>query len=91
MVIQELNKSGIEDIWAVHDSFGVHACHADDMREIVRKTFIELHRDPLPKHINRIIKLNSDILNLKGVEEQVISKPSKDWINDVINSEYMIS
>jgi len=50
-----------------------------------------LHRDPLPKHINRIIKLNSDILNLKGVEEQVISKPSKDWINDVINSEYMIS
>lgn len=102
MVILELNKRGIEDIWSVHDSFGVHACHVEDMREIVKQTFVELHREPLDKHIENIVKLNSDIL--KSDDEQINQEGNdkiqnnstenngdSDWINEVLESEYMIS
>jgi hypothetical protein len=102
MVIRELDKRGIEDIWAVHDSFGVHACHVDEMREIVKQTFVELHREPLDKHIENIVKLNSDILksndqhiNQEGDDKiqnnSTEKKGDSDWINDVLKSEYMIS
>jgi hypothetical protein len=102
MVILELNKRGIEDIWSVHDSFGVHACHVEEMREIVKQTFVELHREPLDKHIENIVKLNSDIL--KSDDEQINQEGNdkiqnnstenngdSDWINEVLESEYMIS
>ena len=102
MVILELNKRGIEDIWSVHDSFGVHACHVEEMREIVKETFVELHREPLDKHIENIVKLNSDIL--KSGDEQINQEDNdkiqnnstenngdSDWINEVLESEYMIS
>jgi hypothetical protein len=105
MIIQELSKNEINDIWAVHDSFGVHACHVDKLRDIVKKTFVELHKDPLNVHIENIRKLNSNILkkkeqkNAKEDNENKKSGVSKDSqnnqdsfsIKEVLNSKYMIS
>ena len=105
MIIQELSKNGINDIWAVHDSFGVHACHVEKMRDIVKKTFVELHKDPLNVHIENIRKLNSNILkkkepkNAKEDNENKKSGDSNDSqnkqdffsIKEVLNSKYMIS
>ena len=31
--------------FAVHDSFGTHACDVEDMRDTVVRTFWEMHKD----------------------------------------------
>ena len=100
-VILELNKHGIEDIWTIHDSFGVHPCHVETLREIVNRTFVELHRDPLDVHLKRIIELNSDILTeefltnheefIEHFSHQETTSPQNDWINKVLGSNYLIS
>ena len=92
-VVLELDKNGKQDIWAVHDSFGVHACDIDDLRDIVRETFIEIHQDPIQVHLKRIVELNRSILEPKFVDkyiveidkeiEEINSSPNNDWINDV--------
>ena len=102
MIIQELSKNEIDDIWAVHDSFGVHACHVEEMRDIVKNTFVELHKDPLNVHIENIRKDNSNILKKNDstdtdekteVEDSDDSQNNQELfsIKDVLNSKYMIS
>tara|TARA_Y100000591_G_scaffold10760_1_gene8333 strand:- start:1023 stop:1454 length:432 start_codon:yes stop_codon:yes gene_type:complete len=100
-VVLELDKKGIQDIWAVHDSFGVHACDIEKLRDIVRRTFVEIHQDPIEVHLKRIVELNRSILEPKFVDnyiaeidkkiEQINSLPNNDWINDVLHSNYLIS
>ena len=95
-VILALEKEGIKDFWAVHDSFGVHACHIHDLREIVNQTFVDLHKEPLEHHLKKIIDLNSDILSadfLANYEEQnpLPKIDTEDWINDVLKAEFLIS
>ena len=95
-VILALEKEAIKDFWAVHDSFGVHACHIDKLRQIVKQTFVDLHKEPLEHHLKKIIDLNSDILSadfLANNKEQK-SQPkieTKDWINEVLGAEFLIS
>ena len=95
-VILALEKEEIKDFWAVHDSFGVHACHIDKLRQIVKQTFVDLHKEPLEHHLKKIIDLNSDILSadfLANNKEQK-SQPKNDtnnWINDVLEAEFLIS
>ena len=36
-------RNGVTDIWSVHDAFGCHPNHIEDMRYIVNKTFVEVH------------------------------------------------
>ena len=101
LVIIELNNHGIEDIWTIHDSFGVHPCHVEALREIVNRTFVELHRDPLVVHLKRIIELNSNILTeefftnheefIEHYSHQETKSPQNDWINEVLGSNYLIS
>ena len=102
-VILSLEKEGIKDFWAVHDSFGVHACHIDELRRIVKQTFVDLHKEPLEHHLKKIIDLNSDILSadflansadfLANYKEQNISPKNegKMRINDVLKAEFLIS
>ena len=95
-VILALEKEGINDFWAVHDSFGVHACHVEELRSTVKQTFVDLHKEPLEYHLKKIIKLNSSILSAKFLtdhDEQIESpkKHGKDWINDVLKAEFLIS
>ena len=93
-VIIELHDKGIQDIWAVHDSFGVHPRDVDTLREIVNRTFVELHSDPLETHLKRIIDLNYSILNQEYADAKIsndIKCIKKDWINKVLKANYLIS
>lgn len=93
MVILQLKSLGIHDIWAVHDSFGTHPCHVDELRSIVNSTFSELHSQPLTHHLNRIVKLNNDILKSDTLEFsklEVEDQPSG-WINRVNEAKYLVS
>ena len=100
-VVLELDKKGIQDIWAVHDSFGVHACDIEYLRDIVRETFVEIHQDPIQVHLKRIVELNRSILEPKFVDKYIVKidkeieeinrSPNNDWINNVLHSNYLIS
>lgn len=93
MIIQELYKQGVQDIWAVHDSFGVHMCHVDEMRRIVKNEFVKLHEKPLEHHIQRLIETNIDILDrskLDSLRKEIIDLED-DWIDEVNESLYFIS
>ena len=100
-VVLELDKKRIQDIWAVHDSFGVHACDIDKLREIVNRTFVEIHQDPIQVHLKRIVELNRSILEPKFVDnyiakidkeiEEINRLPNNDWIDDVLHANYLIS
>ena len=70
-VVLELDKNGKHDIWAVHDSFGVHACDIDELREIVNRTFVEIHQDPIQVHLKRIVELNRSILKPEFVDKYI--------------------
>ena len=37
-------RNGVTDIWSVHDAFGCHPNHMEDLRFIVNKTFVEIHQ-----------------------------------------------
>ena len=100
-VVLELDKEGKQDIWAVHDSFGVHACDIDKLIEIVNRTFVEIHQDPIQVHLKRIVELNRSILEPKFVDNYIAEKdkeierrnssPNDFMINDVLKSKYLIS
>ena len=100
-VVLELDKKRIQDIWAVHDSFGVHACNIKKLQDIVRRTFIEIHQDPIEVHLKRIVELNRSILEPEFVDNYIAkidkeielrnSSPNDFKINDVLGSKYLIS
>lgn len=47
-VVQRLYNKGITDMMMIHDSYGVHACHVDEMQKVIREEFVRLHEeDPL--------------------------------------------
>ena len=43
MVVKALSRNGVTDIWSVHDAFGCHPNHIDDLRLIVNTTFAQVH------------------------------------------------
>jgi hypothetical protein len=100
-VVLELDKKEIQDIWAVHDSFGVHACNIDQLLKIVKETFVEIHKDPIEVHLKRIVELNRSILEPKFFDkyivkidkeiEEINSSPNNNWINAVKKAKYLIS
>ena len=94
-VIIALHDQGISDIWAVHDSFGVHPCHVEQLRNIVNETFVHLHRESFESHLSRIIKLNLPLLEQEFSVEDFFKSVKKqtdyDWINDVLEAKFLIS
>ena len=69
------------DFWAVHDSFGTHACEIDKLKEIVTRSFQEFYKD---YHINSLGKEIS-----KEFWSEV--KLGDFDIEEILKSEYMIS
>ena len=69
------------DFWAVHDSFGTHACEIDKLKEIVTRSFQEFYKD---YHINSLGKEIS-----KEFSSEV--KLGDFDIEEILKSEYMIS
>lgn len=93
-VIIRLYESGTQDIWAVHDSFGAHPCDIETLIDIVKDTFVELHKHHLPWHLGQIINQNAPILDdtFLGQNSGAENKyPENEWINDVLDANYLIS
>jgi len=43
MVVNGLAMKGVTDVWSVHDAFGCHPNHIEDLRSIVNHTFKAVH------------------------------------------------
>ena len=41
--VRDMHRARHHDLWAVHDSFGCHANHVDEMRAILRTQFSAIH------------------------------------------------
>ena len=69
-VINSLNKQGIHDIWAVHDSFGVHACDVDLLMKTVKDEFVGLHKKDFTNVVDDLCELNNINTDLGEKPEQ---------------------
>lgn len=45
LTINEMSDAGISSFQMIHDAFGTHAEDCDEMFEIVKRTFVEIHKD----------------------------------------------
>jgi DNA-directed RNA polymerase len=41
--VRDMGRANCKDLWAVHDSFGSHANHIEQMRTILREQFTVIH------------------------------------------------
>lgn len=82
-VILKLKNSGIKDFWAVHDSFGTHACNIDKLIQIVNEEFRNLHKDDFSK----IVSMTSGEMNKETNPDNQLDGFE---IEDVKNSKYLI-
>ena len=76
-VINSLNKQGIHDIWAVHDSFGVHACDVDLLMKTVKDEFVGLHKKDFTNVVEDLCKLNNIITDLGEKPKQASAENRK--------------
>ena len=77
MAINSMAEKGITYFHMVHDSFATHAANIELMRDAVRSTFVELHRDdPLARIA-------------KSYDIEISGRGDFD-IERVLNSKYMI-
>ena len=84
-IIRRMGSDNYEiDFWAVHDSFGTHACEIDKLREIVVSSFHEFYKQ---SHINSLGKKISKNWNDAQLGNLVYQKDSE----KIMKSEYMIS
>ena len=44
LVVSAMARNGITDIWSVHDAFGCHPNHIEDLRFIINKQFVNVHQ-----------------------------------------------
>ena len=58
-VVNSLAQKGIKDFWAVHDSYGVHACDVNLLVDTVKDEFIKLHKEDFNQHFKRIKEDNN--------------------------------
>ena len=78
-VINSLNTQGIQDIWAVHDSFGVHACDVDRLMKTAKDEFVKLHKNDFTKVVNDLCELNNINEVLKKKLEDEKNKNSEEF------------
>ena len=88
--------------WAVHDAFGVHACDVPAMREVVTRTFQEMHNDrDLLDWLEVMaepfgIDFEEDPLSTQGGLPEMLGdiwpgSRTKLDISEVVDAEYLIS
>ena len=80
-VINSLNTQGILDIWAVHDSFGVHACDVDRLVKTAKHEFVELHKKNFRNVVEDLCKLNNINPALKEILEKAKDKNNEEYHN----------
>ncbi|MDC0501482.1 hypothetical protein OAO41_00855 [Euryarchaeota archaeon] len=72
-------------IWAVHDSFGTHACDIGSYIEVIKEMFLGMHKE---KDLN---KWCEEISKENGIEVKEDSIGDPDFRNELINGEIQIS
>ncbi|KAF2077399.1 hypothetical protein CYY_001327 [Polysphondylium violaceum] len=55
---------------SVHDSYWTHACTVDQMNDILREEFIELHKQPLLQHLLDWFKLKHPTINFPPIPQR---------------------
>jgi len=86
-------KAGIDSYAMVHDSFGVHPCHADDMARILREEFVTMYNEyDLETLRNEFVKVleESDKPELASELPECPAKGNLD-LNEVLLSDYFFS
>lgn len=84
-LVLKLKEDGVRDFLMVHDSFGVHACHAELLSKRARETFVDLHSAPLLENFKA--ELESQL----GVPLPPVPEKGTMNILDVLDAEYMVS
>ena len=52
LVLEKLNSIGVKNVWSVHDAFGAHPNHMEDLRKFAVSSFVETHQDNTLAQIN---------------------------------------
>lgn len=85
LVVNDLAAEGINDMFLVHDSFGVHAENVPLMRNILRAKLHEIYKD------NQLEAWRSSVERLSG-ERLPEPPPVGDWdVSEVLNAEYLFA
>lgn len=50
LTVNSAAEYGIKDFAMIHDSFGVHAGHVQDFRNVIRHSFVKMYKDNEPLH-----------------------------------------
>lgn len=88
-VIVRLNKKGVHCIAAVHDSFGVHPCNVDLLRDTIRQVVVEMFRgDWLTEQFHPFVE---ETFSNGKVELPEPPKQGEFDINEVLNAEYFFA
>ncbi len=77
---QEFENDYVPSIWAVHDSFGTHACYIEKYMQIIKESFLEMHqeKDLLDWCVEICDSANLDVTeDVKKFEEEKERKPNK--------------
>lgn len=85
MVVLRLKEEGITDIHAIHDSWGVHACHTTLLNRIIREEFIKIHKR------NLLEEFKCEVESQLGVELEPYPTQGTFDVSQVINSKYAFS
>ncbi len=81
--IRELGASGIVDIICVHDEYGTHACHMDELQYILRQIFVKMYSEN-----NILAQFKEHNQNLSGIDLPEIPSMGDLSLNDILKSEY---
>ena len=77
--------------FAVHDSFGTHACDVEEMRDTVVRTFWEMHKDRDIDYWISNLEGPQGKMTLGGQNLDIEPKDLKEFKDNWNNSEYLIS
>jgi DNA-directed RNA polymerase len=72
LTIHRLLGRGVEDISAIHDSYGTHAAHMDLMAGTLREVFVEMYRDDL------IARFIEDVSKPLGGPDKLVERVKKE-------------
>lgn len=74
--VRDMHRANHQDLWAVHDSFGCHANHVEEMRSILRLHFSAIHGLKSGAD-NVLLKTVGNVLN--GLPLQKLETLSAQW------------
>lgn len=84
-VMDMAQNLGIEDFRMIHDSFGVHAGHCEEIHPIINRAFYDLHSSPI------LERFKSECEKTLGEELPPIPDKGDLDMNEVLESLYMFN